>query len=240
LRATGTEVVDRQIELANAAFTAVCNESFPNATFWDWRYSAHAERGSGAGSRGEPLEQKRALIATLVEILDPTSVLDVGCGDGEATQGLPLEGYVGIDVSSEALKTARLGRPDGDYRQGFLTDHPVTAELTMCLDVLIHQADRSSYLDLVQALLTSSTRGLLVSGYDQPPGDSPSLHFHEPLAETLRGLAPDRELYELREVHGITTYLALQREAGDSDVESALLALQRPGRSRRSSRFRRR
>ena len=67
------------------------------------------------GSRGQPLLGKRELLAVLLDAIAPASVIDVGCGDGEATRGLPMPGYVGIDLSSEALRLAEIGRPEGTF-----------------------------------------------------------------------------------------------------------------------------
>jgi hypothetical protein len=210
LKPTGISAVDEQVALANRAIEQVWHESFPNASFWDWRYLTDPERGSGGGSRGEPLEHKRKLVGSVVAILQPVSVLDVGCGDGEATRGLDLGRYTGIDVSAQAVKRARKGRPDGVYHVGSLSDREYEAELTICLDVLIHEANETEYRDLVSQLLRSSTRALLVSGYEAPPdGRSPIVHYHEPLSASLSRLGSGRESLPLRKVHGITTYLVL-------------------------------
>lgn len=225
LQETGFDAVDARIAAANEAITEVWHQAFPNASFWEWRYLINPERGSGVGSRGEPLEAKRRLLSAVVKSLQPTSVLDVGCGDGQATEGLALGSYVGIDLSAEAVRCAKLGRPDGDYRVGALADNRVEADLTMCLDVLIHQADTASYESLVSLLLGSCSRALLVSGYDRPPErTSPIVHFHEPLVETLRRLGPDDVSAPLREVHGITTYLVLKPSAlPDGDDEHKIV-----------------
>lgn len=207
---TGFGAVDKRIDMANAAITETWRDVFPNATFWEWR-STNSDRGSGSDSQGATLEETRNLLLALVDILQPKSILDVGCGDGEATEGLPFANYVGLDVSPEAIQRARDGRPEGDYRVGGLADHSVHADLTLCLDALIHQANESSYAELVGRLVQATTRGLLVSGYEQAPNTDPSIvHFYEPLSSTLARLAPDAEQYPLREVHGITTILLLK------------------------------
>jgi 2-polyprenyl-3-methyl-5-hydroxy-6-metoxy-1,4-benzoquinol methylase len=211
---TGFDTVNRRIDAANAAITEIWHDAFPNATFWEWRYTEDPGLGSGVGSRGQPLADKRELLLAVVDILHPRSVLDVGCGDGEATAGLPLPGYIGLDLSPEAVNRARAGRPDGDFRVGTLADHALEADLTLCLDVLIHQADRASYRASVKALVASARRALIVSGYqDKPATRSPMVHFHEPLSVTLAEFAPDSELYPLRENHGMTTYLVLRAPA---------------------------
>src|SRR5579863_1380654 len=213
LSPAGIPALDRRIDEANRAFGEVCREAFPNATFWEWRYLTDPELGSGVGSRGEPLADKRALLSVLLAALRPASVLDVGCGDGEATRGLPMPGYVGLDLSAAAVQRARAGRPDGDHRVGTLADQPhaVQADLTVCLDVLIHQADAAGYHDLVSRLWRSAARALLISGYEHPfRATSPMIHFHEPLSASIRRLDPDAAIHPLREVHGITTWLVLK------------------------------
>ena len=211
LKSTGIANIDNRIEEANAALAEVWRDELPNATFWDWRYRTNAELGSGVGSRGEPLEAKRLLLSHLLTVLNPTSVLDIGCGDGEATRGLAMPSYVGLDLSPEAARRAEQGRPTGEYHVGTLADYPLTADLTLCLDVLIHQADVAAYTDLVQRLMRSAKTALLVSGYEKALStNSPMVYFHEALSETIRHIDPDSEIYLLREEHEITTFLVLK------------------------------
>ncbi len=191
IRMTGFPSIDRQIERVNEAIGRLWQEAFPNATFWQWRYLTDPELGSGIGSRGQPLLGKRDLLATLLEVLAPASVLDVGCGDGEATRDLPMPGYVGIDLSPEAVRRAKTGRPEGRFLVGRLADFPIRADLTICLDVLIHQSDAAAYRDQVARLWESADRALVISGYEQPLGAvSPMVHFHEPLSATLLARGP--------------------------------------------------
>ncbi len=210
VKETGFHTVDQQIKIANQAVSEIWHEAFPNSTFWDWRYSTNPDLGSGYGSRGEPLAEKRQQLASILATIEPKTVLDVGCGDGEATRGLPMPGYTGIDVSAMAIKRAKEGRPDGDYHLGTLSEHAKESDLVICLDVLIHQADAEQYRETVMALVSSSKKALLISGYEEAPDtDSPMVHFHEPLSRTLTDLASEMEIYPIRVVHGITTFLLL-------------------------------
>ena len=69
----------------------------------------------------------------------------------------------------------------------------------------------TGYADLVESLVATATRALLVSGYERrPDAQLPTVHFHEPLSTTLRRLAPDAEQYPLLDVGGITTVLVLK------------------------------
>lgn len=84
---------------------------------FDAIYRANAWNGietrSGPGSHVEPTRRVADAILWLVDVLGVSSVLDVGCGEGSWMPDLP--GYVGVDVSGEALAEARRRHPDRLY-----------------------------------------------------------------------------------------------------------------------------
>ena len=93
---------------------------------------------------------------------------------------------------------------------GTLSDNRADAELTLCLDVLIHQSAAQTYEDLIRTL-SSGSRAVLLSGLQRRPARTTAMvHFHEPLAATIRRLVPDARLYPLRKASGITTLLVLK------------------------------
>jgi SAM-dependent methyltransferase len=204
---TGSPPVDGVIAVLNEAISGVWHEAFPNETFWNWRYRNNPSLGSGFGSRGVPLKEKRRLLRDVVARAQPASVLDVGCGDGRATQGLRLPNYTGLDVSEEAVRLARAGRPEGSFHVATIADWTGEAELTLCLDVLVHQSDADAYRRTVRAVLKATTRVLLVSGYEKAPSDEhPMFHFHEPLSITIENLEPNARRFRLREEGEISTF----------------------------------
>ena len=212
ISATGAPAVDAVIARANESIAKVWHDAFPNNTFWEWRYTTNPTLGSGVGSRGKPLKAKRRLLRDVVARMHPASVLDVGCGDGEATRGLDLSAYTGLDLSHEAIRLARSKRPDGSFHVMPVTDWAGQAELTICLDVLIHQADATEYRKTVDALLNATTRVLLVSGYERPPSSSsPMVHYHEPLSVTVTHADPGVRCHSLRYTHEITTLVVVKR-----------------------------
>jgi SAM-dependent methyltransferase len=205
---TGNSQVDERIAMCNAAAVELWDDAFPNRTFWEWRYRVNPELGSGVGSRGIPLSDKRALLVEVMTRIRPESTLDVGCGDGEATRGIAIPDYVGVDSSAAAVDLARAARPGDTFLVGTLADHQRGADLTICLDVLIHQSDPAIYQDIVRRLLLSARKALMVSGYESAPtGDPTMTYFHESLSTTVRALAPKARLSKLRVEHEITTWL---------------------------------
>lgn len=161
-------------------------QGFDNRVFWDLRYRLFPERGSGLGSRADNLAYKRALLAA-EGVETAASVLDVGCGDLEVMKTLNISNYLGIDQSAKAIEIARRARPDWQFR---LSSGPVlpSAELVLCFEVLIHQADKASYDALIAMLAANTERSLIVSGYDTDRAgirENPMIFFHEPLAESL-------------------------------------------------------
>lgn len=208
LAKVGFQAIDDRIQLCNDALVELWSHSFPNMTFWEWRYRSHPELGSGVGSRGASLNEKRRMLVDVLTLVRPTSTLDVGSGDGEATRGLSIPNYTGIDLSNEAIRMARASRPDDTFYVGTLADYSLEADLTICQDVLIHQSDESTYRDLVRRLLSSPRRALLVSGYEQEPhGDRTMTHYHEPLSDTIRRYSPDAAMSLVRVVNETTTWL---------------------------------
>lgn len=208
LSKVGLPAIDDRIAMCNDALIQLWSHSFPSMTFWEWRYRSHPELGSGLGSRGTSLYEKRQLLVNVLNMIRPDSTLDVGSGDGEATRGLVIPNYTGIDLSSEAIRLASAARPDDTFYVGTLADHSLEADLTICLDVLIHQSDDSTYRNLVRRLLCSAQRALLISGYEQEPqGDRTMTHYHEPLSDTIRTFSPNVTMSLMRVDNETTTWL---------------------------------
>jgi trans-aconitate methyltransferase len=185
--------------------------SFDNQAFWDARYREDLSLGSGAGSRGEHLERKRRMLQNLITGLRPRSIIDVGCGDIEATRDLQFDGaYLGIDVSPYIVERNRQIRPDWSFLHGDFValagERAFKADLVVCLDVLIHQHDPAVYRAFVAALLRAAAASLVVNGFSRLPRGrelSPNVAFHEPIVETLRACGA-RRMTKLADVRRTT------------------------------------
>jgi len=189
LTPTGIPAVDTMIQRVNDLIRSERRRSFDNFMFWEFRYAEHPQLGSGVGSRGATLEVKRHLVENQVAALQPSSVLDVGCGDLEVVKNLPVSVYTGLDLSPTSVRIAATKRPDWRFIAGDVLRVDVDpADLVLCFDVLLHQS-REHYLELCRRLMDLARCHLIVSGYNQPPWlKSEIVFYHEPLSETLMRL----------------------------------------------------
>jgi hypothetical protein len=209
----------------NAAIDAFQRKTFDNRTFWNHRYAAHPALGSGPGSRGEALSQKRAWLSALLALAPEASLLDWGCGDLEVARNLPCTDGTGVDIALEALRVARPKRPE--WR--FMTPAQFDAldgrprDFVLCLDVLVHQRAADDYAHLLHRLAPLAQLGLLVAGYDAEPNPRSHIHyFHEPLRTSLAAIPRVLEAVPLLETRDTTLYFAATSEAGRTLAYNAI------------------
>jgi hypothetical protein len=164
---------------------------FDNRLFWDLRYAHFSDLGSGAGSRGESVDYKRALLR-LEGAEEAESVLDFGCGDLEVLKELNLKGYLGVDCSHTALALAQQARPEWAFQMFTLDESTVAIapkHFVICFEVLIHQPTARAYESLIKFLADHTLQTLIVSGYehnDETRSLNHMLYFHEPLETSLQ------------------------------------------------------
>ncbi|HEV2263807.1 MAG TPA: class I SAM-dependent methyltransferase [Stellaceae bacterium] len=207
----GLPQVDAAITRVNATLREAFATRLPNSLFWNLRYSADPTLGSGVGSRGDILAQKRALVALALRGYERKPVLDVGCGDLELARTLPLTDYIGLDVAKDAIELARKKRPEWRYLVGHPANVTVSAPppAVICLDVLIHQTARADFDRLVDELVRLTGERLIVSGYDERPSlTSAIVNFHEPLGEALRRRGVFREIVAVGKYRDVTVFVA--------------------------------
>jgi len=183
----GDPLSDQHVVSTNARLRAVRRHWFSNEIFWNFRYRYYPELGSGIGSRGDWLIKKRDLLAPFAKRFARSQVVDIGFGDLEATRELEFRHYLGVDLSERAVAMARKKRPDWSFRQGMIADLPDdSADLVICLDVIIHIGDRETYRSFIAQLLRVSRGVVLASGYNSGDMNAEGIiFFHEPLAESF-------------------------------------------------------
>jgi malonyl-CoA O-methyltransferase len=128
---------------------------------------------------------------------DGFTVLDVGCGPGHLTAGLPASvDVIGCDVSPEMVRLAALARPTGsfvvhDYHQPFPAQWPL-ADVTVALGCL----DLCSDLAQVARNLAAATRpeGRLLLTVPRAEPASPRREITVPFWEITVRLREDAEV----------------------------------------------
>ena len=157
-----------------------------NDEYWDERYTSRV--GSGIGSMGALGKLKANYVKATIEKYDIKSVLDVGCGDLQWIKKVEIENYVGIDFSNEVVVANRKLKPDWKFKVQNVSEQPIkeTAELVICLDVLLHQSNRMKYDFLLDNLMAATEKVILVSGFkDVPEKHGETLFFYETIYDAL-------------------------------------------------------
>ena len=209
---SGDGVIDAALETANTAIRRWRRDDLVNNLFWTARYATNPELGSGVGSRGAHLERKRALLRQLIPLLRVSSIVDIGGGDGSVMEGLAEATELRvIDVAPGAEAEYRKRNPGARFAVGDIVQQPAErADLGVCLDVLIHQADSTGYRQAVRNVLASVRVAALISGFDGPTEWQSSLtYYHEPLHDTL-ARHPDVVALPVLADRGSVTYLVLK------------------------------
>jgi 2-polyprenyl-3-methyl-5-hydroxy-6-metoxy-1,4-benzoquinol methylase len=189
LNTTGNPTLDAAIEIANAAIVRWRRDELCNTLFWSARYALHPELGSGVGSRGKALADKRRVVEQLISVLHVESVVDIGGGDGATLEGLAraIE-HRATDVAPGAEGPYLQRNPDASFTwSDIATDATVVADLAICLDVVIHLSEEDGYRAAVRNVLASGRVASLISGFDHAPyGPGSMTHYHEPLLTTIQ------------------------------------------------------
>ena len=140
-----------------------------SAERWDREYRDGAWKYLGA------LENLAGLASVFAycQYLNPSSILDVGCGEGLLAQklkALPYRSYLGIDISSEAIAQAG---SQADERTGFAVSDAAEFNTAEFFDVIIfnqclyYLPDPAKIVAHYQSMLTPGGR-MIVSMYDGP------------------------------------------------------------------------
>ncbi len=118
------------------------------------------ESRSGPGSGSIATRAVARAIVDLVLELDIRTVLDIGCGDGYWMPDLP--GYLGCDLSAEAIERARRHHPGRQYMVGIPS---LSADLVIVRDAIQHLPLRRGAHLLEHSIMAARPGWLLASTY---------------------------------------------------------------------------
>jgi SAM-dependent methyltransferase len=144
-----------------------------SGTYWEQRYARGGT--SGAGSYGPQARWKADVVNGWVTTYQVTSVVDLGCGDGNQLGLAEYPRYLGIDVSPTAVRRCiELFAADGT--KSFLALDPATthdparwlrADLALSLEVLFHLVEADGFEAYLRQLFASADRFVVICARDE-------------------------------------------------------------------------
>ncbi|HKN98832.1 MAG TPA: class I SAM-dependent methyltransferase [Pseudonocardiaceae bacterium] len=142
---------------------------FPGtADYWENRYAKGGN--SGAGSYGRQAEWKAEVVNRWVAELGVTSVVDLGCGDGNQLSLAKYPRYVGLDMSATAVRMC-IERFRGDPTKSFLCYDPahladpagwLRGDLALSMEVIFHLVEDEVFTDYMTRLFDSAERYVVI------------------------------------------------------------------------------
>ena len=120
---------------------------------------------------GRLIDRFYAKVAGLVAEIEPDSVLDAGCGEGETLERLAAlipRVVAGVDLNPESVEFTRRRIPDGEFSVADIVDLPFaddSFDLVFCLEVLEHIPDPGPAL---AELARVADRDIIVSVPSEP------------------------------------------------------------------------
>lgn len=107
----------------------------------------------------------RRLLAHYYNLLIPleSSVLEVGCGDGELLALIHAKNKTGVDLSEKQIALAQARIPHGKFyvQAGELLDLPATYDVIIVSETLNFSADAQCFLEQLATVATPQTRLLI-------------------------------------------------------------------------------
>lgn len=156
----------------------------PSAQYWEKRYAAGGT--SGAGSYGAAAEWKAGVVNRWLKENEITSVVDLGCGDGNQLAALDCPRYLGLDVSRTAVRLCA-ERFESDPSKSFLRYDPealfdragwLRADAAMSLEVIFHLVESEVYETYMRHLFAVADRYVIICNNSESGGRvAPHLRF---------------------------------------------------------------
>ena len=155
----------------------IVNKSFKDsASYWENRYRKNGN--SGNGSYGKNADYKATILNHFVEENNISSVIELGCGDGNQLKQFRLPSYTGLDVSETAIRKC-IKIFENDFSKRFLlydedvfVNHKdsLIAELGLSLDVMYHLVEDKVFETYMHRLFSVSSRYVIIYAWDVEEG----------------------------------------------------------------------
>lgn len=180
--------------------------TFPGtAAYWERRYAAGGT--SGAGSSGPRAAWKAEVVNGWVRELGATSVVDLGCGDGQQLALAEYPRYLGIDASATAVRLC-MERFAGDRDKSFLHLPPgeftdpagwLRGDLALSMEVLFHLVEQEVFEDYLRTLFASAERWVVICSIDRTGVRKAATEQHRSFSEWIAVHEPGWRLRDRRD-----------------------------------------
>jgi SAM-dependent methyltransferase len=165
----------------NPLVLQVRKRTFKGTTsYWEERYAKGGT--SGAGSYGEVAQWKAEIVNAWVDELGVTSVVDLGCGDGNQLGLAKYPRYLGLDPSATAVRLC-MKRFRDDPTKSFIAYDPsaladpagwLRGDLALSQEVIFHLIEEELFENYMNRLFDSAERYVVIcsnatSGSEQGP-----------------------------------------------------------------------
>lgn len=144
-----------------------------SAAYWERRYAQG--QTSGSGSSGLNAVVKAEVVNRIIAEQGISSLIDLGCGDGQQLRFLNVERYLGLDVSITAIdRCVRTYQDDPSksfiwYSDRHLVDRGgwLRAEATLSLEVLFHLIEDDVFERYMALLFDAAEHHVIVFAVDR-------------------------------------------------------------------------
>ncbi len=140
--------------------------------YWERRYALGGD--SGAGSYNHLARFKADVLSTFVAAENITSVIELGCGDGNQLALADYPSYVGFDVSPSALALCRSRFAHDPTKSFELLDNydGRRSDLVLSLDVIYHLVEDAVFEDHMRMLFGAADRFVIIYSSDTEDNES--------------------------------------------------------------------
>lgn len=163
----------------NRIYEWIRYKKFKNSgAYWEKRYASGGT--SGRGSYGKLAEYKADYINSFVAEHNISSVIELGCGDGNQLTLARYPKYTGLDISKTAIKKCTALFSGDNSKKFYLYgssafDLPgdTGADLSMSLDVIYHLIEPAVYEKYMHDLFDASSKYVIIYAWDGDVKTSP-------------------------------------------------------------------
>lgn len=165
--------------------------------YWISRYQVGGN--SGGGSYNRLAEFKAEVLNGFVASNNISTVLELGCGDGNQLKYFTFPKYLGYDISSKAIGICKELYKNDESKEFHVLEAEMVleAELTISLDVIYHLLEDAVFDQYMQQLFHSASRYVIIYSSNTDNNEGSSAHVrHRAFTKWITQNAASFELME--------------------------------------------